>query len=168
MGRLSQNPCQTAGSGRVAVHLPSVSERLCEACFQIWPLEDFRRRKRGSDKRMRQCRRCHNEVERLRRAAARSRLGKRRMAQDLAKVRNAASENRVKLVCAAMVAGYGGTEGFVNAWLRCLDRDLEKGGLIALRHLEAALRLVQHCEEERPDYRRMSDSELEAIAASFE
>ena len=112
---------------------------------------------------MRQCRRCHNEVERLRRSAARARLGKRRIAQDLAKVRDAISESRVKVLCAAMVAGYGGTEGFVNAWLRCLDRDLETGGLAALRHMEAVIRLVQHYEEDRTDYSRMSDEELEAM-----
>ena len=163
MGRLSQTPMPASCSGRTAGHLPSGPERLCESCFQVRQLEDFRRRKHGSDNRMRQCRRCHNEVERLRRAAARAWLGKRRIAQDLAKVRDAVSESRVKVLCAAMVAGYGGTEGFVNAWLRCLDRDLETGGLAALRHMEAVIRLVQHCEEDRTDYSRMSDEELEAM-----
>jgi hypothetical protein len=83
------------------------------------------------------------------------------MAQDLAKVRDAVSERRVKVLCAAMVAGYGGTEGFVNAWLRCLDRDLAKGGFDAFRHLEYVLRLMQHCERDRRDYSRMTDEELE-------
>ena len=112
---------------------------------------------------MRQCRRCHNEFERYRRAATRVRLSKRRIKQDLAKVRDAISARRVKVLCAAMVAGYGGTEDFANAWLRCLERDLETGGVAALRHIEAVIRLVQHCEEDRTDYSRMSDEELEAM-----
>ena len=167
MGRLSQTPMPASCSGRTAGHLPSGPERLCESCFQVRQLEDFRRRKHGSDNRMRQCRRCHNEFERYRRAATRARLSKRRIAQDLAKVRDAVSESRVKVLCAAMVAGYGGTEGFVNAWLRCLDRDLEAGGFTALRHFEATIRLMQHCESQKPDYSRMTDRDLEQLAGDL-
>lgn len=88
------------------------------------------------------------------------------MAEDLAKVRDAASNQRVKVLCAAMVAAYGGTEGFVNAWLRCLGGDLAKGGFPALRHLEAVLRLVQHCEANRPNYKQLTDEQLIELAAS--
>jgi hypothetical protein len=65
------------------------------------------------------------------------------MAQHLGRLRDAASANRVKALCAEMVLGYGGTEGFANAWRSCLQRDLERGGFAALRHLEATIRLVQ-------------------------
>jgi hypothetical protein len=161
MGALVLTPMPATGSGQEEVHLSSDSARLCETCFVVRPLTDFRRRARDSEVRVRQCRRCHNEFERYRRAATRARISKRRMAQDLAKVRDAVSERRVKVLCAAMVAGYGGTEGFVNAWLRCLDRDLAKGGFDAFRHLEYVLRLMQHCERDRRDYSRMTDEELE-------
>lgn len=137
--------------------------RLCESCFQVQPLVEFRRRRRGSDHRMRQCRRCHNEFERYRRAAIRTRMSKRRIARDLASVRDATSANRVKALCSAMVCGYGGTEGFIDAWLDCLDRDLRRGGLAALRHLEATVRLLQYCESSRPDLTHMSDDELVAL-----
>jgi hypothetical protein len=153
-------PCQT---DRI-----EACSRLCETCLRVFPLTEFRRRKRGEEHRMRQCRRCHNEMERWRRAAVRARLGKRRMAKDLASVRDATSANRVKALCASMVRGYGGTEGFMASWLACLHRDLERGGLAALRHLEATIRLMQHCERDRPDYSRMSDEELEAMAASLQ
>lgn len=139
------------------------AQRLCETCFHVFPLDQFRRRRRGADHRMRQCRRCHNEFERYRRAAARARLGKRRMAKDLCRVRAAVSANRVMALCAAMVQGYGGAEGFANAWMSCLKRDVSRGGFPALRHLEATLRLIQYCESKRPDYRSMSDEELLAI-----
>jgi hypothetical protein len=66
-----------------------------------------------------------------------------------------------------MVACYGGTEGFVNAWLGCLDRDLDAGGFVALRQLEAVLRLVQHCESQRPEYSQLTDEQLQELAEVF-
>jgi len=90
-------------------------------------------------------------------------MSKRRIARDLASVRDATSANRLKALCAAMVRGYGGTAGFVSVWLDCLRRDVERGGLSALRHLEATVRLIQHCETERTDYSKMTDEELEQV-----
>lgn len=88
------------------------------------------------------------------------------MAQHLGRLRDAASANRVKALCAEMVLSYGGTEGFANAWRSCLQRDLERGGFAALRHLEATIRLVQYCEQNRPDYSQMTEEELlDAISA---
>jgi hypothetical protein len=153
----------------VAVHSQSGSGgiRLCEHCFTPKPLSEFRRRKRGSEHRMRQCRRCHNEAERYRRTAIRARLGKRQMARNLSQVRDAVSANRVKAICAEIVRGYGGTEGFAKAWIACLNCDLPRGGLAALRHIEATIRLIQHCETDRPDFGRMTDQELEDLASSL-
>lgn len=153
-------PCQS--------EIPAAPARLCESCIHTWPLTEFRHRQRGSEHRVRQCRQCHNEFERYRRAAVRARLRKRRMAKDLASVRDATSANRVKAICGAMVRGYGSTEGFMATWLACLHRDLERGGLAALRHLEATIRLIQHCEQDRPDYSRMSDAELEEMVDSLQ
>lgn len=116
---------------------------------------------------MRQCRQCHNDLERWRRATARAKGGRRRMANHLAAVRNARSERRVQTLCEAMVQGYGGMEGFVQAWLRCLEADLERGGLAAVRHLEAVIRLIQHCESSRPNYAQMTDAELESLAEAL-
>jgi hypothetical protein len=167
MGRLSQTPVPAVGSGHAAGHLTSGPERLCESCFLSRPLTDFRRRSRDSEARVRQCRRCHNEFERYRRAATRARLSKRRIAQNLAKVRDAVSARRVQALCAAMVAGYGGTEGFVNAWLGCLDSDLKTSGFPALRHLEAVIRLVEHCEASKPNYKHLTEEQLLDLAASL-
>lgn len=153
-------PCQS--------EIDAAPTRLCESCFHTQPLTEFRRRKRGSEHRMRQCRQCHNEFERYRRAAVRARLGRRRMAKDLSRVRKASSANRVKAVCAEMVRGYGGAEGFAKAWVACLHRDLQRGGAAAIRHLEATIRLIQHCEQDRPNYSQMSDEELEAMLASLQ
>lgn len=117
---------------------------------------------------MRQCRRCHNEIERYRRAAIRARLSKRQMASDLARLRDASSSNRVKALCAEMVRGYGGMEGFAKAWEACLHGDLQLGGFAALRHLEAVIRLIQHCERDRPVYGPMTDEQLLGLAHVLE
>ena len=148
--------------------IPEASARLCEYCFSTQPLSEFRRRKRGSEHRVRQCRQCHNEFERYRRAAARVRLSKQKIARDLSRVRDASSANRVKALCAEIVRGYGGSEGFVRAWIACLHGDLLRGGFAALRHLEATMRLIQHCEQDRPDYSQMSDEELEVMLKSLQ
>jgi hypothetical protein len=137
--------------------------RICRQCGLAKEPGEFRRRRRASDRRMWQCRRCHNELERYRRAAIRAGLSRRRMGKDLARFREAAASNQVRALCAAMVGGYGGPEGFAAAWLRCLQQDLERGGLAALRHLEATLRLVQYCEQDRPDYGQLTDEELESL-----
>jgi hypothetical protein len=89
------------------------------------------------------------------------------MAKDLASVRDATSANRVKALCAAMVRGYGGTEGFMASWLTCLQRDLERGGLAALRHLETTIRLLQHCESDKPNYSTWTDGQLEEAIADL-
>jgi hypothetical protein len=74
----------------------------------------------------------------------------------------------MKALCAEVVRGYGGAEGFARAWIACLEGDLRRGGASALRHLEATIRLIQHCEGDRPDYSQMSDEELEAMLASLQ
>jgi len=48
---------------------------------------------------------------------------------------------------------------------RSLDQDLGRGGYAAVRHLEAILRLTQYCEQNRPNYRAMTDEELERAIA---
>ena len=155
-------------SGPPQSEIPAPPTRLCECCFHTRTLAEFRRRQRGSEQRVRQCRQCHNEFERYRRAAVRAHLSKRQMARDLARVRDASSSNRVKALCAEVVRGYGGAEGFARAWIACLRGDLQRGGFAALRHLEATIRLIQHCEQERPNYSQMSDEELEAMLASLQ
>ena len=154
--------------GPCPTQIPAAPTRLCESCFHTRPLAEFRRRKQGSDHRVRQCRQCHNEFARYRRAAVRARLSKRKMARDLSRVRDASSSNCIKALCAEVVRGYGGAEGFARAWIACLHGDLQRGGSTALRHLEATIRLIQHCEQDRPDYSQMSEEELEAMLASLQ
>jgi hypothetical protein len=66
-----------------------------------------------------------------------------------------------------MVDGFGGINALRTSWEGLLSRDLAKGGFAALRHLEAVLRLVQHCESQRRDYSQLTDEQLQELADSF-
>ncbi len=119
---------------------------------------------------MRQCRRCHNLRERLRRAGIRHRVSRSRMAKAMTHLRHCTDATRAMTFCAEMVAHFGGADGFLDAWQECIDRDLEKGGLPAVRHLTVLLKLMEYCEPEPVDYSTMSDDELmeRAIAAGLD
>jgi len=74
--------------------------------------------------------------------------------------KNSTAAARVPTFCAEMVQHFGGAEAFLEAWKDCIDRDLEKGGLPAFRHLAVLLKFMDCCEPEPVDYSRMSDEEL--------
>ncbi len=145
----------------------STDLRLCICCLLPKPLEEFRRRYRGRPTRLSQCRDCHNEAERLRRTIRQERLGKRQVAKALTAIKSRRSDAQVKAVCREMVGRFGGVPGIVTAWHRTLDKDLARGGVAALRHLSAILRLTQYCERNRPNYGAMSDEELEGAILSL-
>lgn len=113
---------------------------------------------------MRECRLCHNLRERLRRAGVRHRLSRRQMAKAMTHLKNCTGATRVPAFCAEMVQHFGGADAFLAAWRDCIDRDLEKGGLPAFRHLAVLLKFMEYCEPEPVDYSTMSDDELRARA----
>lgn len=133
---------------------------LCEHCLLPQPAENFRFRYRDRPVRLRQCRACHNDAERKRRAYRRAKSTRRELAKALTKMRNQKSDQQVKALCREMVGRFGGVTGIVNAWTRSLARDMETGGHAAFRHLAAMVRLTQYCDQHRPDYSTMTDEEL--------
>jgi hypothetical protein len=159
--KLGKKPVSSSSPEGVPVGKPECSPvRRCESCLVQYPLEQFRRRRRGEESRARQCRQCHNLRERLRRAGIRHRISRSRMAKAMTHLRHCTDATRAVTFCAEMVQHLGGAEGFVNAWKGCIDRDLEKGGLPAVRHLTVLLKLMEYCEPEPVDYSTMSDQEL--------
>jgi len=109
---------------------------------------------------MRECRQCHNRREQLRRSALRVGASRRQMAKAMTGLKNDTAAARVPVFCAEMVQHFGGAEGFLDAWKACIDRDLEKGGLPAFRHIAVLLRFMESCEPQPVDYSTMSDEEL--------
>jgi hypothetical protein len=85
----------------------------------------------------------------------------------MARLKQAKSARQVGAVCEELIGCFGGLEGFTTGWRACLEADLARGGFAALRHLEAVLRLVQHCEEDGPDYRRWTEEQLEQAIAGL-
>jgi hypothetical protein len=145
-----------------------MDELICRDCCVKKHATEFRPRRAGGSNRTLQCRACHCQAEKLRRAAKRSSQHRQAVNHQLARLKRAKSARQIGAVCAELIGCFGGLEGFTVAWKGRLDADLAKGGSAALRHLEAVLRLVRHCEEDRPDYSQMSDEELEAIVASYQ
>jgi hypothetical protein len=143
----------------------AMDELVCRDCGTTKDATEFRPRRAGCSQRTRQCRACHALTERLRRRAKRSREHRQAVNRDLARLKRAKSARQVALVCESMIQGFGGPEGFAKAWIDCLRRDMGRGSFAALRHIEATVRLIQHCEANRPDYRSMSDEELLALAS---
>jgi hypothetical protein len=163
--KLSQH--SSAQSGCMASDSMPAAQLVCKQCGLAKAPDEFRRRFAERQVRIRQCRSCHADSERLRRRAKRSREHRKEVNRDLARLKRAKSARQLALVCESMIRGFGGPDSFTRAWTACLHRDLERGGFAALRHIEATIRLIQHCEANRPDYSRMSDDELLALASTM-
>ena len=144
-----------------------MDELICRDCCVQKDATEFRLRQAGGATRTRQCRACHCQAEKLRRVAKRSRQHRHAVNRQMARLKQAKSARQVGAVCEQLIGCFGGLEGFTTAWRACLEADLARGGFAALRHLEAVLRLMKHCEEDRPDYSQMPEEELESILASL-
>lgn len=139
---------------------------VCRQCGLAKAPEEFRRRFAGRETRIHQCRSCHAEAERLRRGLKRSKARRQAVNGQLARLKRAKSARQVVAVCDAMVRGFGGINAFTRSWQALLERDLHGGGFAALRHIDAILRLIRHCEALRPDFSRWSEEELLAFTAA--
>jgi hypothetical protein len=169
-GQVEKRPMDASPEGVPIKNLIAPPVRRCESCLSQHPLEQFRRRRQGGEARMRRCRQCHNLRERVRRAGIRYGASHRDMAKAMTQLKNNTAAARVPVFCAEMVQHFGGADQFLNAWKGCIDRDLEKGGLSAFRHIAVLIQFMEHCEPEPVDYSTMSDDELieRAIAAGLQ
>ena len=139
---------------------PISTSQRCSICFETKPQSEFRRRYRDRPDRVRQCRECHNDSERLRRGLKRERLNKKELAKTLTALKNEQADRKVKVLCCEMAHRFGGMDGIIDAWQQSLDKDLEQGGYAAFRHISAMIRLLQYYEENKTNYGVMSDEEL--------
>ena len=166
-GQVEKRPMDASPEGVPNNNPNTPPVRRCESCLSQHPLEQFRRRRQGGEARMRQCRQCHNLRERVRRAGIRYGASRRDMAKAMTQLKNNTAAARVPAFCAEMVQHFGGADQFLNAWKDCIDRDLEKGGLSAFRHIAVLIQFMEHCEPEPVDYSTMSDEELLAQMSSM-
>lgn len=166
---ISQTGAGSKG-GPVATAMTCDDEKRCETCLGLYPLSEFRRRRRDHERRFNHCRRCHNLAERTRRTIASGRASRRRVAEIIGRLRPDDPNRKAVAVCEEMIRHYGGVSGAVRTWLKCMNHDLQKGGLAAMRHINLIFRLMAHCEPQPVDYSQMTDEELReaAIAAGLD
>ena len=139
-------------------------QRVCQHCQNAYPITHFRPRTQSGSARMKQCRLCHNQSERLRRQYRRRRLTSRQFHQHLTSLKNQRTARGVERVFLDLVEQFGGTDGLVKTWMGAIEKDIAEGGFRAYRHIASIIRLMQHCENSRPDkpdYSTMTDEELE-------
>jgi hypothetical protein len=82
------------------------------------------------------------------------------MAKAIPHLKNCTASTRVAAFCAEMAQHLHATESFLDAWKDCIERDLEKGGLPAFRHLAVLLKFMEYCEPGPVDYSTTNDDEL--------
>ena len=154
---------QSASTPEESHPLHGSETKLCSSCLQEQPLDQYRRRYRGTDIRANQCRLCHNQAEQLRRQRKREWLTKRQFHQYLTSLKNQRTARGVEKVYLDLVRLCGGTEGILEMWTKTIERDLKAGGFKAHRHIATILKLMEYYENtqpDKPDYSTMSDEEL--------
>jgi hypothetical protein len=142
---------------------PPAETRLCCDCLEVKPSTEFRRRLRTGQARLGQCRACHNLAERLRRAQRRRAWRDQRVAAFVTQLKNARSDNHVRLLCNLMLYRFGGLQGFVNAWLQQLGRVQrdQPGSKKSLDFFQAVVRMIEFSDSTRPNVTGLTDEDLQ-------
>jgi hypothetical protein len=119
---------------------------ICRDCGVKKELSEFRKRKRGSEVRTHQCHSCHAAEERIRTRIRRAKKDRAIAIQGMVSLKRAKSTRQVEAICATMIEKFGGINRLCKVWKNLLDEDLKRGGLAGMRHMEAVVRLLQHCD----------------------
>ena len=137
--------------------------KFCEHCLEWKPDTEFRRRFKGGSARLNQCRICHNETERVRRARGHREQCDKFVAAFVTRLKNAKANGLVALLCNVMVQHFGGVQGFVNAWTQQIDRirSEQPGSKKALDFYQAVLRMIEFCDTPQPDITELTDEDLQ-------
>lgn len=116
---------------------------------------------------MRQCRQCHNQSERERRAKSRLKSDRKQVGSFLTELKNEGSNDRVQMLCNRMFRQFGGFQGFVDAWTDYQQKAIESGGFPAFRCFAAMFRLLEYCSESESEVGQLTDEELEQELAKY-
>ena len=122
---------------------------ICRDCGVKKELSEFRRRKRGSEVRTHQCHSCHAAEERIRTRMRRNKKDRTVARQGMAALKRAKSARQVEAVGTTMIEKFGGINRLCKVWKDLLDEDLKRGGLAGMRHMDAVVRLLQHCDDQK-------------------
>jgi hypothetical protein len=89
--------------------------KLCRSCWTSKPIAEFRRRSRGAEARLSQCRSCHREAERCRRVQSRAKRDGRQVEQFAASAGRARNLSKVEAMLGSLYQRFGGVFGFTKA-----------------------------------------------------
>jgi hypothetical protein len=145
----------------------STTFRLCSACLQELPLDQFRPRGHGSEKRHSWCRDCRNAKDRERRFVVRARRERRRVGHLLTAIKSARSEREVAHFVAVMLKQFNGLSGFAKAYAAYHRFALEEFGRARstgsplLKSIRAVIECLKYCDDRaRTRLPQMTDAEL--------
>jgi hypothetical protein len=141
--------------------------KTCNVCGQENPITDFRRRRRGSEKRHNQCRQCFAAYMRdFRRRRRFKTIG--RFATQL---KNESDLGRVVVLCNGMFQKFDGVAGFCRAWKEyidwaCQQRKILKGVIDSFLGI-VNLTVICETNRQKPDYSALSAEELDSVVLEY-
>ena len=138
----------------------STEQARCGSCRELKPLSEFRRVRRGQQRRRPECRACHNKSVR---EHSRRRRYKELCNTLLPLARKSARAGMTEWAVGHLVAAYGGVEGFVDAWRDAIDFARQQGEtLLPLRSYQLVLEVLSKHHErlESVEFDTMSEAEL--------
>ena len=132
---------------------------ICCSCGESKPLDQFRRRRKGEERREARCRPCFNQYTKERRQRQRGTEVKRFVSQ----LNRASSWGRIVELCEAMFRRFKGPGGVAAIWAEELQKARRESPARALRSLKVLVRLMGEIEDRRPPAEPLSDADAEAI-----
>lgn len=122
--------------------------RRCSRCLERRPIEEFRPLRMGSNRRVAECRDCHNLAERTRVATRRNDIRARVLLAELQKIEDARSQRRLAGLTSDLVQRFGGCEKLAETIYATFESAEQSGDIrSAAKILTATTRLVRDAEQ---------------------
>lgn len=101
--------------------------RICSECCAVKPLTEYRRRHKGRDVRMHQCRVCHLAAERCRRLRRKAKHDSGRMQAISTAFRRSRNMNRIMLMLELGIRESGGVGNLMRDWHAAVRDNIDQG-----------------------------------------
>ena len=113
--------------------------QVCRICVEQKTITEFRPRSRDGGPRQNECRQCHNESERIRRAAKTNE----KLQAFVTALAARRDVDRIVKMAKIVLDAQGGLHNFGEEWRRQHQRAMTEDAKTAFRFLMAALRLME-------------------------
>ena len=121
--------------------------QTCSTCYRRLPIDHFRRRRRDSEERHRQCNTCRNTAER----DCRRLIRLHEVDRFAGEVKRARSQRAIERVCIDMIERFGGVAEFTALWWEAIQAAARRlpGSRLVLNHFKAIVDLHRYAVKER-------------------